>query len=766
MSKMSSAKGRSEKSNFTGGATFEELSELRNKYKINHDYPRSINLDSKMLNKTNVLEFLRNGLDVQMILKNNPIVFQVQDQATLEIFEFFGADSSIKNYDLKTLDPLTFSAFMFRINWIHLRDKFERISQLKTPTLLTEVEDIEIFEFLQSVNYRKIDGQDIHDKDKFTIIMNYINYGTNREDAFKLAKIIKDHFEKKDYYNQKFGTQLHPKMIRYFVEILKEYPLDESKLSRLYEIIKKFDPKKMNEYSRRALDYIDSSWTTSVIDAYVRNLYKFGTDSKEIDTYGRCFYEELMKQPRKNKMIIEIIDSIHTSIIDVLDKETAVNEKKKTKVEKTTSVEKASAIKVNSEAISPKKIKTPNSNNHSFPYINPGIKMLKIVSINFFDLFGEFVEFDGVNHKWVMISFCEEFLIKNLQYTQFLPELGNEMADFLALLESNSRLIVRSSDIGKELLPFLYGEDLTGLTIATLFAQGLLRLELQNENDYSNLIVEVESRVLKSINNVQMLLSEFLRTVLSFKLDPESEFYIKFDYEPEVKYIFNSFDNDEIETPTLRKRKTKKQKGTKESAKIIERESFQEIAQFRDVISCECGSYMFPQKVTMEESLIRYCCSNIDCRKTIEKSFSDALVPKGYQPRYFGFGAADGVMYWTCTKHKLCSKSLDDINTNEASEEWQVFVDRFLENGCGNCKLSKEIEYEIQNIDRSELISSIEKITDRQKKRLAEIMGVDITNDYVQAFIDDFTKMFRNKDIDEWGDYMILIDVFIDNYLG
>jgi hypothetical protein len=548
MSKISNAEKKNEKGKFTGGVTYEDLSELKNNYKINHDYSKSIDLDSKMLNKTNVLEFLRKGLDVNMILNRNPIVFQVQDQESLEVFELLGADSNIKNFDLKTLDPFTFSVFMLRRNWDIFRVKLERISQYKTLTLLTEVEDIEIFEFLQSVKYNKINCLDIDDKDKFTIFMNYINYGTNREDAFKLAKMIKHHFEQKDYYNYKFGTQQHPKKIRYFVEILKEYPLDESKLSRLYEIIKEFDPKMMNEYCRRALDYIDCSWTSSVIDAYVRNLYKLGIDTKKIDKNGRSFYEELIKQPRKNKMIIEIIDSIHASNTIALDKETTINAKNKSA--KATQDEKAEVKKTNGA----KKKKTGNNGlNSTMP---GGIGLLKIIEKNIFKLLDEHISFDGERHSWALLSISTENILMNfkpieaLQIADEIIEFSDVMEDFLIHLEDNRELVVHREKIGKSLLPFLYGEDLTGITTATLFAQGLLSISMVGKTDFSNYCMLVDNRFASSIENYEEYLNRFLGTATSFKWISGSR---------DVNVTFIVIENQDIKTPAMKKRKVYKE---------------------------------------------------------------------------------------------------------------------------------------------------------------------------------------------------------------
>lgn len=141
------------------------------------------------------------------------------------------------------------------------------------------------------------------------------------------------------------------------------------------------------------------------------------------------------------------------------------------------------------------------------------------------------ISFDGTHHRINGIQINAAVVSNYPGLIENANTLAMGLADCMMYVERNSSLMCPISMIDHELRPYIYHEDLTGITLMHLFAWHLLKIALGdpvgnafesmdiNYNNKSDFTIYADTRVLNGIPNSHRVLEEMVHSFLEYNND-------------------------------------------------------------------------------------------------------------------------------------------------------------------------------------------------------------------------------------------------------
>jgi ankyrin repeat protein len=183
-----------------------------------------------------------------------------------------------------------------------------------------------------------------------------------------------------------------------------------------------------------------------------------------------------------------------------------------------------------------------------------GIFLLELLQNDIIYFHEDEIIYDGKNHSVKEAWFNEKEIYKFPNILANGRNVVSQIIDFCDYVESNPKLIIDSSKIGKNLLVHLYGENLTGLLTINLFADHFLKV-LKLDHSGKNIHLMVETRFISSVPRYKEYLHEFIQTVINYNPIFGENFSIS----------ETSFWNVDIGEPKRKKRPSSKKKAVKKN---------------------------------------------------------------------------------------------------------------------------------------------------------------------------------------------------------
>lgn len=518
-------KNESVESNLIGGVDKKILDKIKKTPRKN-DIAFSMLLNN-MLRKDRILEALNKGLDVNEVAIYNPILFSVEDQETLDIFSYLGANLDIKSYDISQLYVYKFSAFMFEKYWDSIKPfvlKYDYRSDI------TSLENLDIFIFLKSkkVNIDKLVVVSNYNLSKniYNIIFQYIRHGYENDRKLAFDFIEKINPDIKSLVKSSFlDTEvLMPIKYLYFLRIFsvaKKQEIDNM-VFRFDEIFGKLD------YNQTFNDDLNLYFLVAFIlkedqYKYVQFLINQNVNPKQTNSHGKSFYDLVMKSPKGLKRVVDALNSVPTE-----------------KPQKAVKDESTTNSNLKTYFVHKKRMYDPNKYD--------GVFFLNLIQNDIIYFHEEDIIYANGNHLVHKAWFNQTQIINYPNLINDGKSIEKQLIDFCHYIESNPKLKIDSTKIGKDLLAHLYGENLTGILTLNLFADHFLKISQPNVNDKSKFMLLVEGRFSSCIPNYKEYLNEFVQTVINYNPNIEGE----------ITVLDMSFANYDIGAPKRKKRQTVK----------------------------------------------------------------------------------------------------------------------------------------------------------------------------------------------------------------
>lgn len=477
------------------------------------------------LSKDTIVETLRLGLDINAYNNSDgPMVFRVNDQETLDIFEYLGVNSSVSEY-LKRIMIYKMSPFMFKKKWDEIKDIVYKSKGFDNS--INTVRNFEIIDILleKGINFDSLSSYDEYFY-TFNSIYNYITGYITLDEYKKFIEKVKPNLNRivdETFINLKF--KVHIKYY-YFLRLFNGYytmNITNDKIKRFEEI---FGPLNINEpfYEDFDLFFLIEPLFSDKRMRLVKYLIKNGVNPCRVNKHGFSFFDVLTQNPKKYKTIYSYISKqidndsfINSEATDFLRNsagnitETSSNEKysDKSSTSKINEVkEKINALK--SFSFSDYKKREPNS---SLP---TGYDLLQLISQNIFIIDDDHIIYDGVHH---MIS----KLTINNKKARLYPNIENNkegymklMLDFCKYVESNPKLIIATKKMSKEFNKLKKNHNLTGSLILKLISDNLLTISKSKQEDENNFLILETLSYVQDIPYYQNYIQEFIQTLIDY----------------------------------------------------------------------------------------------------------------------------------------------------------------------------------------------------------------------------------------------------------
>lgn len=587
---------KEDKNRLIGGFPYADLVEIKRKYKPDATYSDQywVKKDVQNLNKSNILDFIEKGLDLKTPLKSmNPVFFYAQDQETLEVLEFFGVNIDINNYDINELDVTTFSLFIWKQHWDRIKNNILNIKDKYSPPI-TSITDIEKFRFLVSngINLTTIKNNYFFKLDHYVykIIFNYIWFGNKNDKAIaeEFINLVHYDFNKVVRMDLLSSSLEIPTQLLYFVTIFRVSNKNELKksISRYEEIFGDINyTQKIGKNSN--LFFLVELISDSDQAKFVEFLINHNIDPNEKNDEGITLYSWVMSNKKGKKRIINAIESTHQvkkNSNDISDFE-------------------------NSENIQQAELQKNTKDESKYD----GFFFLELLQNDVIYFHEEDIIYKNGGHLVHKAWFNQTEIYKHLDLLNQSEAINSQLLKFCRYIESNPKLRVSADRIGKDLLVHFYGENLTGILAINLFADHFLKVLRQNENKTNNLVLLVETRVIRGIPNYKEYLHEFFRSVINY--NPL--------YEGELSILETSFANFDVGTPR-KKNRPKPKKDTLQNENFQENLyrsiKYQDLDMFIEIISqIDINSYRISNNLSL---LILTCSQNLS-------NFSIYLINQG-----------------------------------------------------------------------------------------------------------------------------------------
>ena len=481
------------------------------------------------LNRETVIEELNSGLNVKEDAIYNPLIFYVEDQETLDILAYLGAEIDINKYDFDELYLYKFSTFTFIKYWEDIK------KYVMNPSYYTDISELvnpQIIDFLLSKNI-KFDtllrpSAFSSWRNVYDAIFNYIWLGDQSDKLLALDFLAK------------VKPNLSTLITEHFFEFDVEIPVRLLYFMRVFSVSNKNDIDKMLVRYDEVFGKIDFFETlnnnqnlyflTKIISSsdqpkFVQYLMSNSVDPRIKNTSGYSFYDLILKNSKGHKKILAIL-----------------NDGQKTESKQIKTTPRKNEITTTIVEQVPFKKRSRDDRKYD------GVSFLELLQNDLIYFHEDEIIYDGEKHYVHKAWFNQTVANEYPQILTLGESISKQLIDFCQYVESNPKLRVEASKIGNGLLPHLYGENLTGILTINLFADHFLKVLRPNVDNKNSFMVMVESRFMADVPNYKDYLKEFLQTVINY--NPL--------FDGEMSFMDMSFANFDIGTPKRKKRPVKK----------------------------------------------------------------------------------------------------------------------------------------------------------------------------------------------------------------
>jgi len=489
------------------------------------------------LSKDTIVETLRLGLDINAYkYSDGPMVFRVNDQETLDIFEYLGVNSSVSEY-LKRIMIYKISPFMFKKKWDEIKDIV--LNSKSFDNSINTVKNFEIIDILleKGINFDSLSSYDEYFY-TFNSIYNYITSYITLDECNKFIEKVKPNLNRivdETFINLKF--KVHIKYY-YFLRLFNGYytmNITNDKIKRFEEI---FGPLNINEpfYDDFDLFFLIEPLDSDKRMRLVKYLIKNGVNPCRVNKHGFSFFDVLTQNPKKYKTIYSYI-SKHTDNHEFsktnatkISYSSAENKNKTISNEQNLSNPSESKFSEVKEKIHSLgkfsfreyKKREPNSN------LPSGYNLLQLIQERIFIIDANHIDYDGDHHiiNKLIINDEKARLHHNIEKNR--EGYLKLMLDFCKYVESNPNLIVEAKKIGEDFIKFNENHNLTGSLILKLVSDGLLTFsKSKQENENSFLVLETLSFV-QDIPYYKEYIKNFVQTLIDYNPVVGSDITVQF----------------------------------------------------------------------------------------------------------------------------------------------------------------------------------------------------------------------------------------------